>query len=148
MKSLNRKNCWLAGLLLLMAGCGAFPSKVLTPESQFARVQDEFMQHLRWRDFRAAAQYFTETQREGFLQHFRESDDLNITDVRLLTSEYAADDERMETEVEVEYFLLPSVTVKTFRFEQQWSFFRSGEKLPGKWRIISHFPEFPGLESP
>lgn len=148
MKSLNRKNCWLAGLLLLMAGCGAFPSKVLTPESQFARVQDEFMQHLRWRDFRAASRYFTETHRESFLRHFRESDDLNITDVRLLSAEYVADNERMETEVEVEYFLLPSVTLKTFRFEQQWRFFRGGENLPGKWRITSLFPEFPGLESP
>ncbi|HKI52198.1 MAG TPA: hypothetical protein VJ995_09000 [Geothermobacteraceae bacterium] len=148
MKLLNRNYCWLVSLLLLLAGCGMFPSKIMSPDSQFAQVQDDFMQRLRWRDFQGAAQYFSETHRESFLQHFRESDDLNITDVRLLTTEYAADDERMETEVEVEYFLLPSVTVKTFRFEQQWGFFRSGEKLPGKWRITSHFPEFPGFESP
>ena len=148
MKLLNRRNSWLAGLVLLMTGCGMLPAKILTPESQFVRVQDDFMQRLRWRDVQGAANHFTAPHRESFLQHFSEADELNITDVRLLSAEYVAEGERMETELEVEYFLLPSVTVKTFRFQQQWGFFRSGEKLPGKWRITSHFPEFPGLESP
>jgi len=106
------------------------------------------MQRLRWRDYQGAAKHFTEPHREGFLKQFRRADDLNVTDVRLMSARFIAAEERMETEVEVEYFLLPSATLKTFQFDQQWTYFRAGENLPGEWRITSLFPEFPGLQSP
>jgi hypothetical protein len=145
----HRQNIWTRVVLLLLfclVGCSL--PKVVQPESQFVRAQDDFMQRLRWRDYQAAAKYFTAPHRDGFLLQFRNADQLNVTDVRLQHAEYLAETEQMETEVAIEYFLLPSATVKTFRFDQQWSYFRSGEKLTGEWRITSFFPQFPGLESP
>lgn len=141
---------WFLGVLLVslsLPGCALSP-KVITPESQFFKAQDDFMQRLRWRDFQGAARHFTAPRRDEFLQRFRRADDLNLTDVRLQFVDYDAAAEQMATEVEVEYFLLPSATVRTFRFTQQWSYFREPEQLTGEWRITSHFPEFPGLESP
>jgi hypothetical protein len=134
-------------LLVCLAGC-ALSAQVVKPESQFLSPQDDFMQRLRWRDYQGAAKHFTEPHREGFLQQFRGSGDLNVTDVRLESARYVAEGERMETVVVVEYFMLPSVAVKTFRLEQQWTYFREEEKQSGEWLITSVFPVFPGLKSP
>ncbi|HKI50621.1 MAG TPA: hypothetical protein VJ995_00980 [Geothermobacteraceae bacterium] len=147
---IRRQKMWIRVVLMLLfclVGC-SLPSKVVQPESQFVRAQDDFMQRLRWKDYQGAAKHFTEPLQDGFLQQFRNADQLNVTDVSLQHAKYLAETEQMESEVAVEYFLLPSATVKTFCFEQQWTYFRSGEKLTGEWRITSLFPQFPGLESP
>jgi hypothetical protein len=144
----QKKRCWCLGFLLFcLVGC-ALSSQVVSPENQFLKTQDDFMQRLRWRDYQGAAKHFTEPLQAGFLQQFRRPEDLNVTDVRLESAKYLADQEQMETVVVVEYFLLPSATLKTFRLEQQWAYFRDHKNLPGEWRITSLFPEFPGLEKP
>lgn len=134
-------------LALILAGC-ALTDKVVTPENQFVRVQDDFMQRLRWKDYQGAARHFSEANREAFLQQFRQADDLNVTDVRLESLEYQAENQQMQTEIVIEYFLLPSATVKTFRVEQQWHYFHDEQSATGEWRITSHFPAFPGLVRP
>jgi hypothetical protein len=148
MSTRQKKLYGCLGLLLLcLAGC-ALSSQVVSPESQFLKTQDDFMQRLRWRDYQGAAKHFTEPHQAGFLQQFRQADDLNVTNVRLESAKYAAEGEQMATVVAVEYFLLPSATLKTYRLEQQWSYFREHENLPGEWRITSLFPAFPGLDKP
>lgn len=138
----------LGAVLLLMLGGCSLTDKVVTPENQFVRVQDDFMQRLRWKDYQGAARHFSEENREAFLQQFRRADDLNVTDVRLVSLEYQAQEQQMQTEIEIEYFLLPSATVKTFRVEQQWHYFHDSQSATGEWRITSLFPEFPGLARP
>jgi hypothetical protein len=50
---------------------------------------------------------------------------------------------RFETRVEMDYYLLPSVTVKTFRFDQTWLFFSGDETELQGFFITTPFPDFP-----
>jgi hypothetical protein len=43
----------------------------------------------------------------------------------------------------MDYYLLPSVTVKTFRFDQTWLFFSGDETELQGFFITTPFPDFP-----
>jgi len=43
----------------------------------------------------------------------------------------------------MDYYLLPSVSVKTFRFEQSWEFFGGDDQPQNGYFIVTPFPKFP-----
>jgi len=125
------------------------PRQIQSPEESFVVANNDFMKRLRWKDYNGAAKYFTEGGSEPFLEQLRQTEkDLNITDVRLDSAEFHAPDQTMASWLVVDYFLLPSNSLKSFRFELQWHYREGGEKLLGTWRITSHFPPFPGVSKP
>ena len=50
---------------------------------------------------------------------------------------------RIETVVEMDYYLLPSVTVKTFSFDQIWVYTEKSDTSEESFLIVTPFPEFP-----
>jgi hypothetical protein len=50
---------------------------------------------------------------------------------------------RFETTIEMDYYILPSITVKTFRFEQTWVLFDGEDPALQGFLIVTPFPEFP-----
>ena len=69
--------------------------------------------------------------------------DIDITDVKLADLQIYDEGQRFETTVEMEYYLLPSVTVKTFRFDQTWLFFAGADPAHQGFFIATPFPDFP-----
>ncbi len=43
----------------------------------------------------------------------------------------------------MDYYLLPSVTVKTFSFDQTWVYFNGEDSPQTGFLIITSFPDFP-----
>ncbi len=107
-------------------------------------TQRDFSERLRWRDFAGAARYMAPEAAADFNRRFSDLPDLNITDVRLDSAEFSADGKRVETRNSVEYFLLPSATIKTFRYEQAWEVVGGDRWHGGTWLIVTPFPPFPG----
>jgi len=139
----------LGVLLLVVGGCATLSPETHNPEESFVVSNDDFMKRLRWKDFSGAAKYFDAEEGKLFREQLRPLEkDLNITDVRLDSAEFQAADKTMETWLIIDYFLLPSNTLRDFRFKLQWSYLEVGGKSPGIWRISSPFPVFPEAAKP
>jgi len=114
----------------------------VSPQEEFQKQQALYMQTLRWKDCPNMAAFFTEPRREHFFDQTLGLDDLRITDVRLLRSTFQEETAQVKTIVEVDYYLLPSLTVKTLRMNQDWTFYPGDNFNSGVWQITSPFQGF------
>ena len=123
----------------LLCGCG----QLFPPERQGRAALDDFVTALRWQRYEAAAEFMKPEHREDFLNQFKPLRDLTIVDVRQLETRLSAEGRRAEVVLEMDYFLLPSVTVKTLRIEQTWVYFSQQGPLRGRYQIVTPFPPLP-----
>ena len=130
--------CLVTGTLLLFA-CAA----VYEPAQEFKGAHQDFRQRLRWADHSGAARHIAPEFREAFLQLFAGLPDLHPVDVRVESVEFQDEGRRAETWTVLEYYLLPSLTVKKFRFRQEWAYVGGDRLHPGAWVITTPFPSFP-----
>jgi hypothetical protein len=135
----RKRNLFIVPAILLLAACAT----IEPPATKFPATVDNFMQQLRWKDFQGASQHMAEEYREGFLNQFSGLSDLRITDVRLESTSFREKDQRMETWAVLEYYLLPSISIKTFTFRQEWELRGADRYRSGTWVIVTPFPKFP-----
>ena len=127
-------------LVLLLAAC----SSHVQPTAKLAEMsRDDFMAGMRWKSFKAAANLMQPEHRQAFMKTFSSLKDIDVTDVRLVDLQVYDEGRRFETTVEMDYYLLPSVTVKTFRFDQTWLFFAGDDQAQQGFLITTPFPDFP-----
>ncbi|PLX88900.1 MAG: hypothetical protein C0618_03145 [Desulfuromonas sp.] len=131
----------LAILLTLVLLTGCLPTGAYT--SDFKKNGDLFVAAMRWKDVQTAALFVAPEQRNALLEAFAANDDLNIVDVQF--EQFAPGDEkgRAETVLVMEYYLLPSATVKKWRWQQQWQQLDSETKQQKPWQIVNAPPPFP-----
>lgn len=113
------------------------------PADGFDDARRDFAKRLRWKDFQGAARHLAEEHREPFLAQFSGLDDLNIVDVSYDAVEHRPEDGGAEAWLSLEYYLLPSATVKKLRLHQEWACLGGDSLYPGSWQITSVFPPFP-----
>jgi hypothetical protein len=98
------------------------------------------MHALRWRLHPEAAACFTTDHGAEYLARMEALNDLNVTDVRLKRIVFSEEGRRADTVMEMDYFILPSTTLKTVRIEQIWRYF-DAEGAPRGFLITTPFPE-------
>jgi len=130
-----------AAILFSMLACSSHLDKPVTEVAEMSR--DDFMNALRWKQYKVAAEFMLPENRKDFLATFRKLKDIHITDVRLLDLQETAEGRRFETSIEMDYYLLPSVSLKTFSFTQDWVYFAGEDSSQKGFRIITSFPDFP-----
>ena len=130
-----------AAILFSLLACSSHLDKPVTEVAEMSR--DDFMNALRWKQYKVAAEFMLPDNRKDFLATFRKLKDIHITDVRLLDLQETAEGRRFETSIEMDYYLLPSVSVKTFSFSQDWVYFAGEDSSQKGFRIITSFPDFP-----
>lgn len=113
------------------------------PEKQRKTALDDFMYTLRWQQYPAAAEYFVSAHRRAFLEQMEALSGLNVTDVRLARIDLKAEGRRAETRLEMDYYLLPSATLKTLRIDQTWVYFETGDSEYNGFLITTPFPKIP-----
>ena len=113
------------------------------PKKQSESALDDFVYALRWQQYDAAARFMKSEHRKDFLNTFTAAKDLDIVDVRLISAELSAEGRRTETVIEMDYYMLPSTTVKTFRFEQTWIYYDRDDQNEGYYEIVTPFPPLP-----
>jgi hypothetical protein len=131
--------CVILLTVVALAACGAFNPT----EKQRTTAVEDFMYALRWHRFQEAAAFFTSEHRRAFLDQMEGLRDLNVTDVRLQRAEPADEGRRVETRLEMDYYLLPSATLKTLRIDQTWIYSESGDAAGKGFLITTPFPKFP-----
>jgi len=130
-----------AAILFSLLACSSHLDKPVTEVAEMSR--DDFMNALRWKQYKVAAEFMLPENRKDFLATFRKLKDIHITDVRLLDLQETVEGRRFETSIEMDYYLLPSVSVKTFSFTQDWVYFAGEDSSQKGFRIITSFPDFP-----
>jgi len=125
-------------LALLLSGCATFNP----PAKQHKAALDDFMYALRWQLYPEAAAHFTSEHREAFLNRMENLKDLNVTEVRLKRVELTDAGHRAETLMEMDYFILPSTTLKTLQIKQSWSSLEP-EAAGNVFLVTTPFPKFP-----
>ncbi len=131
----------LCGLsLLLLVACGSH----VQPTAQLSETSlDNFMDAMRWKRFKGAASLMQPELRKDFVKTFTALKDLHITDVKLVDVVPSEENRHLEAILEMEYYLPPSVTVKTFQFDQTWEFFDEDDQPLQGFFIVTPFPAFP-----
>ena len=130
-----------AAILFSLLACSSHFDKPVTEVAEMSR--DDFMNALRWKQYKVAAEFMLPENRKDFLTTFNKLKDIHITDVRLLDLQETAEGRRFETSIEMDYYLLPSVSLKTFCFTQDWVYFAGEDSSQKGFRIITSFPDFP-----
>ena len=140
--SLNCCKRWC--LLMIVLSLFACSSTRLQPIGTIGEMsRNDFMNAMRWKRFKDAASFMQADHRQDFMAIFTPLKGLHITDVRLASLQESAEDRRFEASFEMDYYLLPSVTVKTLSFDQTWVFFDGDDPAKQGFIIVSPFPAFP-----
>lgn len=135
-----------AGLFLALALSAC--TLLAPPEKQRKTALDDFMYALRWQQYPAAATYFTSEHRQTFLDQIEKNNkNLNVTDVRLKQLDLKEDGRRAEVRLEMDYYLLPSATLKTLSIDQTWVYSEVGDAEANGFLITTPFPEIPEKSS-
>jgi len=122
----------------------ACSSPMQPPVNIGEKSQKDFMSALRWKQYQAAASLMQPEFRQEFIATFNAfRDDLHISDVRIVNVQIFEEGRRREAAVEMDYYLLPSVQLKTFRFDQIWLYSEGSDTQPEGFFIVTPFPEFP-----
>jgi len=126
-------------LTLALSAC----TLINPPAKQRKAALEDFVYALRWQRYPEASQFFVHAQRRAFLDYFESLKDLNITEVRLKRVDQSAEERRAEVRLEVDYYLLPSATLKTLNVDLTWVYFETADADSNSYLITTPFPKFP-----
>lgn len=124
-------------LPIALSACSAFAP---SPKERKAAL-DDFIYALRWQRYQEAALFFTREHRDDFLDRTEELAGLNITDVRVRRINQSPDGRQADVRLEVDYYLLPSATLKTLQVNQTWVYFETPDTEGNGFMITTAFPE-------
>jgi len=116
---------------------------VVRPVELFPVSNEDFAKRLRWLDYAGAAQHMEDAVRNDFLERFSDNGDLRIVDFDVERIEFRDDGRQVVVWHVLEYYQLPSATVKKERIRLEWEFREENKLLPGSWLITSEFPQLP-----
>lgn len=127
---------WLAlGLL----GCAS----MVQPGDFFSEVNEDFIRQVRWLDYQGAAEHMVDGVRKNFLERFAHNEDLRVVDFSTERIDFREDGRQVEVWYSLEWYLLPSATVKKDRFRLEWEFPEENKMFSGSWLITTEFPQLP-----
>lgn len=126
------------GALLLTACLGPADVGIGLPTTSSG-----FCESMRWSDFQSAAVYLVPEVRENFLEQFREDEDLKIVSSRVIKVDVGEDEGFAGVLYQMEYYRLPSNSIKKWRWEQRWVLVRENMTKPGVWLIENAPPALP-----
>lgn len=126
-------------LVLVLAGCGLSAQ----PKQELSFAFKDYAERLRWRDYQYVAEYLQPEHRQEFLQRFSALEGLQVVDARLEAIDFSDGDVRARTALALEYYLLPSITVKKALLRQDWVYQGADSYHAGAWKIEGPFPPFP-----
>ena len=107
----------------------------------FEESSKSYNKMLRWRELeKASGAFVTAPLREKYDLSLKAAGKITITDLRVKTQDCSPEKGKANVVIEIDYFRLPSVTLKTVEDSQKWEYCEEdGQKL---WRLMTVLPEF------
>jgi hypothetical protein len=94
----------------------------------------------RWNALDAASTFAADSVREDFIARTKSAKNVRIIDSRIMSEMYDETKRKASVDVEIEYYILSSVRVKTIHVTEEWGYLE--QKGVKGWRLMSLFPEF------
>lgn len=129
-------------LLLILTATGACARiETLNAANDFESNSKKYNQMLRWHEMsQAGLTYADDSLKAAFFERARAAKNVNITDYRVIYQECTPEKKTARVIIEMDYYIPPSVTVKTLEYDQQWQYVEINEKK--YWKLMTLLPEF------
>ncbi|KAF0220460.1 MAG: hypothetical protein FD174_1114 [Geobacteraceae bacterium] len=127
----------LSPLLLALAACSSLAVIGLECEKR----TKEYNRMLRWQEFDNAAIVFVDKPlRDEFQKRIAAAKDVKVADYRVKSLECDPEKGEATVKAEFDYYIPPSMTLKTAEDVQKWVY--SGENGKKEWRLKTLLPAF------
>jgi uncharacterized protein YceK len=125
--------------LLTLCGCSSITN--LKVANDFGTSSQKYNEMLRWHEMEMAGSRFADQSvKDEYINRARATKGVTITDYRVVSQECSPDKGDAEVVVDIDYYISPSVTLKTLEDVQKWKYIdENGNK---SWRLMSLPPEF------
>jgi hypothetical protein len=131
----------LLALGMLLAGCASMPQWGPDDREKLVKASDSYNSLIRWHEFdKACVTHADESIRAKCLDRALVLKDVQVTNVRTRDIDFRIDGISATVHAEIEYYVLPSIKVRTILDAQQWV--TTGPLDKKVWIIKSMFPDF------
>jgi len=131
----------LRGVLLWSLALSACAMQQVNAGEELDRSVKAFNRMLRWREVEQAGTSYVE---QGRQEEFRKQAEvlkkrgITITDFRIISTKYLPEKKTGEVVTEFDYYILPSNSVKTISYRQEWIY----QEPTKNWKITSGLEPF------
>jgi hypothetical protein len=126
---------------LLLVGCASMPQWGPDDREKLVKASNDYNNMLRWKDPDNACVTFAEASAKAkCLESALTLKEVTITDIRTRDIDFKIDGVDATVHAEIEYYLLPSTTVRKIQDTQKWGYIGPQDKKI--WVIKSPFPNF------
>jgi hypothetical protein len=108
---------------------------------EFERSMKAYNRMLRWHEIENAVMTYSDPERrEEYLKQAEtlKKRGLSVTDFRILSSRYLPEKKSGDVVAEFDYYVLPSIRVKTISYRQEWIYLENIKS----WKLKSGLPSF------
>jgi len=113
-----------------------------TIRGEFEESLIKYNDLVRWNEFNEASIFVIESLSEDYMARVKAAKDVRVAEYRILKKKYDEIKGEAEAQVEIDYYTLFSLKVKTLIDTQKWVFVEEKENDKTGWRLVSPFPEF------
>jgi len=136
MRRAYRKTAGAAFGLLLLAGCASVQQ--YTRMDTFERASKTYAKAISWSNFEDAATFLPPDRSAGPPPDLEALKRIRVTSYRLKQFKAAPDASEVRQDVEISYYLIDDMRLKTLRDPQHWVY----ESSADRWYIRSGLPDF------
>lgn len=130
-------------LLVLLLGSACTSIYNANAQSKWPQTGDLLVKALRWQEYSLGLSLFAPEEREAYLARTAELGKLKMVDGRLEAYNIAEDMRHAESVIVLEYYRLPSATVRSVTLRQSWEYRQPDKMAAGDWFCITPIPPFP-----
>ncbi len=127
-------------LLLILPAC----AKKVDLGPGYQKTSKQFLQALRWKDYRRAGTYLKEGEGQKLVAHFEELSDLQIAEAEYRYSQLDEKTQSAKSGLVLRYFRLPSTRIEEWSWEIDWELLPADSQQLGTWQIRSAPEDYPG----
>jgi hypothetical protein len=129
--------------LLLLTSCQSWRESMRNSRitNEFVTTSKGYIRMIRWHEFdKSTLFYVDEPLREDFQKRVNAFEEVKVVDYRIKNQECWPKKGTAEVTVEWDYYIPPSVTVKTVKDPQKWRYIE--EENRRGWLLTTILPEF------
>ena len=129
----------MSALLLILSSCQTIRDQKVAED--FTTTTRGYIRMVRWNELdKAPLSFVVDSQREEFQQRIDAAREVKIFDYRVRNMECNVRTGEAGLTVEWDYYIPPSVTVKSVEDVQKWHYVKENDK--GLWLLMTLLPEF------
>jgi hypothetical protein len=127
-------------ILLFLLVIGSACTLLFPLKDEFERNSKGYNEMLRWQEFEKAVAYVDPARRADYRKRIEVVGDIKVVDYRIKNVAYDPEKRTAEVRLELDYYLMPSTTVKTVVDMQKWRYVEDADQKG--WRLETLLPEF------